>query len=188
MARITVEGSCFLQLGCREPELHALLCLVNFLEASQCVLVSFHICKRWALKGLPSIITVLRRGSGGKFSSEAAAATSSHSGRKDRAGSPWADFPVRGSEHTAPHPAARRRQTQTVCGKISLVSCLWCSVTWWYCTTSCQLHCTLERSLCCSAFFPPFLLFLPLLFFSWKRKKIVQCMFMPTPCRGDTYQ
>lgn len=102
----------------------------KLLEASQCVLVSFHICKQWALKGLPSIITVLRRGSGGKFSSEAAAATSSHSGRKDRAGSPWADFPVRGSEHTAPHPAARRRQTQTVCGKISLVSCLWCSVTW----------------------------------------------------------
>lgn len=46
MARITAEGSCFLQLGCREPELHALLCLVNFLEASQCVLVSFHICKQ----------------------------------------------------------------------------------------------------------------------------------------------
>ena len=101
----------------------------KLLEASQCVLVSCHICKRWALKGLPSITTVLRRGNGGKFS-EAAAATSSHSGRKDRAGSPWADFLARGSEHTAPHPASRRRQTQTVCGKISLVSCLWCSVTW----------------------------------------------------------
>ena len=46
MARIIVEGSSFLQLGYREPKLHALLCLVNFLEASQYVLVSFHTCKR----------------------------------------------------------------------------------------------------------------------------------------------
>lgn len=46
MARIIVEGSSFLQLGCREPELHALLCLVNFLEASQYVLMRFHTCKQ----------------------------------------------------------------------------------------------------------------------------------------------
>lgn len=111
-------------------QLHALLCLVNFLEASQCVLVSCHICKRWALKGLPDITTVLRQGNGGKFSSEAAAATSSHCVvGKTGAGSPWADFPARGSEHTAPHPASEG-QTQTVLWQISLVSCLWCSVMW----------------------------------------------------------
>lgn len=76
------------------------------------------------LKGLHSITTLLRRGSIRKFSSKAAAATSSHSGSKDRAGSQLAYCTAWGSEHTASHPAAWGRQTQTVCCKIFLVSCL----------------------------------------------------------------
>lgn len=164
-----MEGS-FLQLGCREPELHALLCLVNFLEASQCVLVSFHVCKHWALKGLPSITAVLRQGSGGKFSSEAAAATSMHSVGKT--GQPTASgFPsARQRAHSS--PSCRPKEANP--------NCLWQGFSSFMFMMSSHVvilcH-KLPASLCSRkgpllrCFLSSFLAFSSFAFCSWKRNK-----------------
>lgn len=155
-------------------ELHASLCLVNFLEASQYVLVSFHICKQWALKGLHSITTILRQGSCGKFSSEAAAATSSHSVVKARQAHSLFHS-VRQQAHSSPSCCLKEANPNCLLQDFSSSMFMMLShVIILYHKLPTSLYSREEPLLQCF-FFPPFL-FLSSFFFPWKKKLCNVCL------------